>query len=85
MEQKTSLVEAVVTSVIGGGERAYAVTRLKAPFSESGLPVNTTVTFSISAYQDDHAPSKGQMVYLMGIEKFAKGWRARSAQPIRAK
>ncbi|MDE2188633.1 MAG: hypothetical protein KGJ35_02815 [Patescibacteria group bacterium] len=86
MDHKTSAVlEAVVTSVDGRKGREYVVARLTTSLPRpANLPAEATVTFSLSEWSGEHPPKNGQLVILEDIEKFAKGWRARSAKPIRA-
>ena len=85
MDHKSSLLEAVVTLVDGRKGREYVVTKLQSsPPLKSDLPSEATVTFSLSVWESKHAPEAGQLVLLGDIEKFAKGWRARTAKPIRA-
>jgi len=79
-----SKVEAVVKSVEGRGTKEYVVTQITTVPKGSRLGTDTTVTFSMSEYKGKHAPKKGQVVLLADIEWFAKGWRARSAEPVRA-
>lgn len=82
---KTSPVEAVVMSVNGLGRNKYVVSKITSVLPpKSALPTEATVTFSISEYEGDHVPRPGQIVLLSDIEKFAKGWRARSVKPVRA-
>jgi len=46
------------------------------------LPRGTPITCSLSNWEDGRRlPEKGQVVFLFGIEEFAKGWRARKACP----
>lgn len=85
MDHKTSQVEAVVMSVNGQGRKRYVVSKITLnPSPKSALPAETIVTFTLSEYGGDHVPRPGQIVLLCDIEKFSKGWRARSAKPIRA-
>jgi hypothetical protein len=85
MRHKTSFIEAVVTSVEGNQGRRYAVTRLKdSPSPDSILSKSATVTFSLSEWKSERDPVPGQLVFLGDIEQFSKGWRARSAKPVRA-
>ena len=73
--QKTS-IEAIVDGVFE--EREYAVAYSSDPDESS----KTSITFSLDVWQGDYPPKKGQVVLLTGVEKFKKGWRARSARPI---
>ncbi len=85
MDSLASMLEAVVTSVDSRRGREYVVTRLTRSSSRpSNLPTEATVTFSLSEWEGNHAPKPGQLVNLWDIEKFAKGWRARLARPVRA-
>lgn len=71
----TEEIEATVSSVL----RDYAVTY---PKDASLLPEGENITFSLSHWQDDPKPVKGQVVLLSGIVRFSKGWRASSARPM---
>ncbi len=82
MNTPQATVEAVVTAVIGSGERAYVVVRLNTALPDSKLEAGTTVTFSLSEWSGRHGPKRGQVVILSDIEKFKDGWRARSASPV---
>lgn len=78
-------LQAVVTSIEGNGKRKYAVTRLReSPPTDSKLLKSSTVTFSLSEWKGEQEPVNGQLVLLADIVKFVKGWRARSAGPMRA-
>ncbi|MBU6427300.1 hypothetical protein KGQ27_03670 [Patescibacteria group bacterium] len=83
--KKAPTMEAVVTSVTGRKGNEYVVTKLT-PSSPrlASLPAEATVTFSLSEWDGKHAPRPGQLVCLADIERFTKGWRARSASPVRA-
>ncbi|MFA6459190.1 MAG: hypothetical protein WCV79_02205 [Candidatus Paceibacterota bacterium] len=85
MDHKASFIEAVVTSVDGRKGREYVTTKLtqSSPRPVS-IPMEATVTFSLSEWKSEHQPKTGQLVRLRDIEKFAKGWRARLAEPVRA-
>ena len=74
-------VEAVVSAIKGVGDNRYVV----AYPSQDGklVPSGTTITFSMSEWKDRFEPRRGQVVLLGDVEKFAKGWRARRARPIR--
>lgn len=74
-------VEAVVSAVKGEGNDRFAVAY---PTHDSSLiSAGTTITFSLSEWEGGHEPRRGQVVILTEVEKFAKGWRARRARPIR--
>lgn len=77
---KNGTVEGSVTAVEGRGARRFAVVSVTDEKLRQEL--NSTVTFSLTVWQGKHEPQAGQLVQLHDIEKFAKGWRARSAQPI---
>lgn len=81
MAKTAPAIEGVVTSVNGVGRKKYVVTRITTS-SEPKLPVDTTVTFSMSEYEGDHEPKNGQLVHLYDVVKFTKGWRARLVTPI---
>jgi len=82
---KNKQFQAVVTDLKGTGEKSYVVTRLHTtPSPGSLLDSNSVVTFSLSVWQGDSRPKRGQVVLLDDVEKFARGWRAQSASPIRA-
>lgn len=72
-------VEAVVSSVNGKGDSRFAVTY---PSDTSLFPQGTTITFSLEEWEGDLLPKKGQVVILVNLERFVKGWRARSARPV---
>jgi len=85
MDHQASFLEAVVTSVDDRKGKKYAVTKVT-PSSPrpTSIPAEATVTFSLSEWNGEHAPKPGQLVHLEDVEKFAKGWRARLAKPVRA-
>jgi hypothetical protein len=85
MDAKSATLKAVVTSVEGPKGREYVVCKLTStPPPKSQLPKEATVTFSLSEWSSEHAPKRRQFVLLGDIEEFQKGWRARSAEPVRA-
>ena len=73
-------VEAVVSAVKGTEGNRFAV----AYPSRDGqfVPSGTTITFSLSEWEGEREPRRGQVVLLGDVEKFAKGWRARRARPV---
>ena len=74
-------VEAVVSAIKGEEGNRFAVAY---PTQDSALiSKKTTITFSLSEWKGNREPRRGQIVLLADIEKFAKGWRARRARPIR--
>ena len=85
MDHQAPIFEAVVTSVDCRKGREYVVAKLtRSSPRPSNLPTEATVTFSLSEWDGKHAPKPGQLVNLFALEKFAKGWRARLAKPVRA-
>lgn len=76
-------VEAVVGAVKGEGDDRFAVAY---PTQNNPLiPKRTVITFSLSEWESKREPRCGQLVLLAEIERFAKGWRARRARPVRMK
>lgn len=73
-------VEAIVGSVLGTGGSRFAVAYPRT--AQSGLPLNTSITFPLTDWGGTAEPRKGQVVVLESIQKFARGWRALRAQPI---
>jgi len=77
----TEEVEAVVSAIKGDGANRFAVAY---PTQDSALKSKrTTITFSLSEWEGGREPRRGQVVFLAEIERFAKGWRARRARPVR--
>ena len=73
-------VEAVVSDIRGPKSSRFAVTY---PSDDTLLSKGATITFSLSKWGGDGLPEKGQVVILTDVTKFAKGWRAGSARPVR--
>ena len=73
-------VEAVVSDIKGPKSNRFAVTY---PSDSALLPQGATITFSLSEWKGGGLPKKGQVVILTEVEKFAKGWRAQGARPVR--
>tara|TARA_Y100000310_G_scaffold345356_1_gene464100 strand:- start:3875 stop:4120 length:246 start_codon:yes stop_codon:yes gene_type:complete len=73
-------VEATVGKVIKRKVGSYMVTYLT---TLNGLPKGTKITCTLSNWEDDSIPEKGQQVILSGLRKFKNEWRALSAQPIK--
>ena len=75
-------ITAIVSAVYGGHKDggAFVVTL---PQRNTPLPFSqkTSITFSLTDWQGDHQPRRGEMVILSVLQKFAKGWRALQAQP----
>lgn len=42
-----------------------------------------TITFSLSDWEGDFLPRKGQIVILEVVQEFERGWRALRARPVR--
>jgi len=80
MLEKQEGTQAVVGKVeLGKDEFVVAYTH-----ENGALPKGTCVTFSIKDWMDEDPPLKGQIVLLVNIQKFIKGWRARKAYAVKA-
>ena len=78
-EGREDIVLAVVSKIVGDGSKRYAVAY---PYNNKKLPTNTAITFSLSKWQGEDDPQKGQVVTLWKIMKYARGWRAMEAEPV---
>ncbi len=76
-------IEAIVGLVSGKPGNRYAVAY---PSEENDAVIpDKSITFSLSDWGGENEPKRGQVVRLSGIERFAKGWRASHAEPVKLK
>jgi hypothetical protein len=76
-DQSPGDIRAMVGIIRGDGAARFAVT-----YPQDAKGQQKDITFSLSDWDGDHEPRKGQMVVLSEIQLFAKGWRALKARPI---
>lgn len=76
----THEIEASVMAIYGKEDNRFAVTYPLQPVN--GFSTTTSITFSLNVWKGDIVPIKGQIVLLSNVQKFVKGWRARTARPI---
>lgn len=77
-----SLLEGTVGAVEGRGKRRYVVVNVRDEEWLKSRP--STVTFTLTDWKGTRLPRHGQVVIMTGLEKFDKGWRAQSAEPVPA-
>lgn len=75
-------IRAVVGKVRGEGQNRFAVTYLDRDTTHPGISQGESITFSLADWHGDSEPRKEQVVELLGVQLFVKGWRATSARPI---
>ncbi len=69
-------LKAVVGGIGGSGENKYF---FAFPVNSESLPTSTAITCSIGDWDGSILPRKGQVVFLVNVQEFIKGWRAQSA------
>lgn len=68
-----------VEATVGAIHSDFAVAYPRDP---TILGRNVNITFSFDGWEGRRSPQKGQVVLLVGVVKFAKGWRAAVARPV---
>lgn len=78
------LIRAEVALVTGDSDRRYVVTWpvLDDEAKDLGIDELDSITFSLSVWQEEDEPERGQMVELGKLTLFAGGWRAGLVKPI---
>jgi hypothetical protein len=75
------VVTASVAALVDGS-KPFAVTYPVRESVSKELPAHMSITFSLKDWEGTTPVRFGQMVELMEVTKFVKGWRAASARPV---
>lgn len=76
-------IEAVVSKICSSDRGQFVVTYQISGRSVYLIPQGESITFTLSdeCWRGDYRPDIGQVVLLEGVEKYARGWRAKIARP----
>ena len=47
-----------------------------------GVKANESITFDLKFWEESECPTKGQVVILSNLKRFARGWRAFSVRQV---